>query len=261
MVRVRLRLPHPLAPGLPRMVTLSVVMHVVGGAMAIVLPAMLPRPAAPPWDDVLPGVLVDLPPAAPSPPGDHRPETASTATPRPEPEAPPPPPPEKKKKTEKKPPPVKKPPPEPVKREPAPKPAGETPGTKSPATTSGAVPAAGAAAAAGPGEAGIGLSFAGTSFGYSYYTAQLINKLRANWQRPVHPGPEGETLSVRLSFRISRQGQVSGVRVEVPSSSPTLDSSALRAVYAAAPFPPLPPQFTEDSLNVRITLDLKPSGL
>ena len=269
-MQVRLRVPHPLAPGIPRMVTASATLHVVVGAAAIILPSVLPRPAGPSWDIVLPGVIVNLPPAASPPPSTAAPAAAAAAEPTPSPESDPPPPPPRKKPPKKKSPPEASPDPPRVKpRKTATPAAAKKAVTTLPRDAAPTGAAGSPTESVGPGgtggvtetDAGIGLSFGGASFGYSYYTAQLINKLRANWQRPIHPGSGQTTLSVRVLFTIGRHGQVSGARVEVTSSSPTLDSSALRAVFAAAPFPPLPPQVTEDSLHVAITFTLEPSGL
>jgi TonB family protein len=66
---------------------------------------------------------------------------------------------------------------------------------------------------------------------------------------------------VRVIFRIGRRGEVSDVRVEIPSPYPALDSAALRAVYHSAPFPPLPPQWTGDTVLLAATFELKPVGL
>jgi outer membrane biosynthesis protein TonB len=50
------------------------------------------------------------------------------------------------------------------------------------------------------------------------------------------------------------------VAIDLPSTFPLLDESALRAVYQAAPFPPLPPAYIGDSLDLAITFTLEPAG-
>ena len=115
----------------------------------------------------------------------------------------------------------------------------------------------------GPGT-GSGVSVGGGGAfvsGFAYYIALIDNKLAANYAEPVHPGGGGGTLAVRLIFRIGQRGQISDVRVEIPSPYPALDSAALRAVYRSAPFPPLPPQWTGDSVLLAATFELKPVGL
>ncbi|MFQ5768491.1 MAG: energy transducer TonB [Acidobacteriota bacterium] len=105
------------------------------------------------------------------------------------------------------------------------------------------------------------MSFQGATFGYAYYNSQLINKLRSNWQRPLRPDGSSAPISTRVFFRIHQNGSVSNIRLDSPSASPELDRSALRAVQQASPFPPLPPQFTKDHLDLAITFTLEPSGL
>jgi protein TonB len=96
---------------------------------------------------------------------------------------------------------------------------------------------------------------------FAYYIALIDNKLAANYAVPVHPGGNGDILAVRVLFRIGRQGRVSDVQVEIPSPYPALDSAALRAVYRSAPFPPLPPRWTEETVLLAATFELKPVGL
>jgi len=86
----------------------------------------------------------------------------------------------------------------------------------------------------------------------------LETKLQSAWQRPMYPPGATEPIPVGVRFRIRRDGSVQDVAVELPSPMPALDASALRAVYSAAPFPPLPAQFTADSLGVSIRFTLAP---
>jgi len=46
---------------------------------------------------------------------------------------------------------------------------------------------------------------------------------------------------VYLSFDIARNGAVSNIEVKQPSGIPSLDRSAMRALYASNPLTPLPP--------------------
>jgi protein TonB len=101
----------------------------------------------------------------------------------------------------------------------------------------------------------------GGSFPHAYYLALVKNKLQANYAVPVHPGGAVDVLAVRITFRLSRDGSLSGVAVDIPSPYPPLDDAALRAVYRSAPFPGLPPAYTGDSLELAVTFDLKPIGL
>lgn len=241
------------------MVTVSLSAHVVVIITAALLPTLRPRATAPQWDTILPGVLVDLPPsmARRSPPVAASPAAPSTAPPPPKKSVPPPP--RKKKspeKVSKKKPPTRPKPqakPEPAKRSPEP----DRPGEPVP----GAVAGEPATPSPAGGETGLGLTLGSADFDYAYYTSQLLNILRANWQRPVYIGSGDRNLSVRVLFHIHEDGSVSDIRIDAPSPDRRLDESALRAVSAVSRFPPLPPQFTEDTLNVAITFTLDPGDV
>ena len=58
--------------------------------------------------------------------------------------------------------------------------------------------------------------------------------------------------SAVIAFRILRSGQVTDVKIEVPSGIPVYDRAATRSVYAANPLPPLPPEYRGDALGVHI---------
>jgi TonB family protein len=113
------------------------------------------------------------------------------------------------------------------------------------------LPSAGDASASGT---ATGLSFGAavsnfdSDFPFAYYVEQLQSLIGANWLKPdVPPGT-----SCQVSFRILRSGQVTDVRVEVPSALAFYDRAATRALYAANPLPPLPPEFRGESLGVHI---------
>ena len=117
------------------------------------------------------------------------------------------------------------------------------------------------ASVTGAEDPGIGLRVGGGSFPHAYYVSLIKNKLQANYAVPVHPGSGVDILAVRITFRLGRDGDLSGVAVDIPSPYPPLDDAALRAVYRSAPFPGLPPAYTGDSLELAVTFDLKPVGL
>jgi protein TonB len=55
-----------------------------------------------------------------------------------------------------------------------------------------------------------------------------------------------------ITFDILRDGSVKNPQIAQRSGNSTLDYSALRAVMDAAPFPPLPPQYSGSSTNVEL---------
>ena len=111
--------------------------------------------------------------------------------------------------------------------------------------------AAGVASGAASG-AGVSFGASVTSFDsdfpFAYYVEQILSLIGANWFKPE--SAEGTTCVV--SFRILRSGQVTEVKVETPSGVSYYDRAAARAVYAANPLPPLPPDYRNDALGVHL---------
>jgi protein TonB len=88
----------------------------------------------------------------------------------------------------------------------------------------------------------------GEPFPYDYYLQRLLGTIEANWFRP--PAPEGT--QCRVLCRIDRGGRLLESGIEAPSAVPAFDRAALRAVYAAAPFPPLPQGFGGATLTLHL---------
>lgn len=84
-------------------------------------------------------------------------------------------------------------------------------------------------------------------FTYGYYLDRLLSLIDAQWQRPNM----GEARAV-IHFVIARNGSISDVRVVETSGYNAFDFAALRAVQSAAPFPPLPRGYRNDSLGVNL---------
>jgi len=120
---------------------------------------------------------------------------------------------------------------------------GGTPGTAGPGVPGGI-----------PGGEGASLQI--PDFAYGWYTALLLTRLKAVWRPPLLP-PEA-TRSVTVSFVIHRDGSVDQVQVEVPSNYEPLNTSAIRAVYDAAPLPALPRQERRESLSARMVFEPQP---
>jgi protein TonB len=72
--------------------------------------------------------------------------------------------------------------------------------------------------------------------------------LASQWRRPALGG---EVVAL-VHFTIHRDGSVSDSRVVQSSGYSSYDLAALRAVQAAAPFPPLPQSYDQDSLGVTV---------
>ena len=84
-------------------------------------------------------------------------------------------------------------------------------------------------------------------FTYGYYLDRLLSLIDAQWQRPNM----GEVKAV-IHFQIEKDGSITDLRVAESSGYNSFDFSALRAVQSAAPFPPLPRGYKNDSLGVNL---------
>ena len=105
------------------------------------------------------------------------------------------------------------------------------------------------AVAAPSGGIGLGTPAAGDEpFPFSYYLNRVLALVEGNWFRP--PAPAGTTCQVRCV--IDRSGRLAEAGLESSSPSPAFDRAALRAVYAAAPFPPLPEGFGGNELTLHL---------
>ena len=58
--------------------------------------------------------------------------------------------------------------------------------------------------------------------------------------------------SVTIVFYITKEGQVTGAKIEVSSGNDSLDISALTAVWESSPFPPLPRGFPAERVGARL---------
>src|SRR5450830_56571 len=114
------------------------------------------------------------------------------------------------------------------------------------------LPSAGGTANGSTSGAGVSFGASVTSFDadfpFAYYVEQLLSLIGANWFKPE----SAEGTSCVVSFRVMRSGQVTDVKVDSSSSVSYYDRAAARAVYAANPLPPLPPDYRNESLGVHL---------
>ncbi|MFP4081780.1 MAG: energy transducer TonB [Candidatus Aminicenantes bacterium] len=97
----------------------------------------------------------------------------------------------------------------------------------------------------------IGLS----SFPFTYYLQIIIDRVSSNWFTSlVDPGMRGN-FQTTVFFKIYRSGSVSDLKIEESSGVRSLDLSALRAIQSAAPFPPLPKEYTEQYLGIHLIFE------
>lgn len=110
-------------------------------------------------------------------------------------------------------------------------------------------------AQAGAGQVGIGPnSLLGNRLGW--YAQLIRDRLAQNWQTNGLDA-RSQTAPATISFHIMRDGSIRNPQVVQSSGNPTIDNTALRAVYAANPLTPLPPQITENDILAEFTFNLR----
>ncbi|SPE23872.1 Cell division and transport-associated protein TolA [Acidobacteriia bacterium SbA2] len=110
------------------------------------------------------------------------------------------------------------------------------------------------ASAAGQG----GLSFGeGGDFGerYGYYVASVRSRISGNWLLSTVSPNIVSAPRLYMTFTILRDGNVTDVEITQSSGIPEVDRSALRAVLASNPLPPLPPDYSGNKVKVNLYFD------
>ena len=104
--------------------------------------------------------------------------------------------------------------------------------------------------------AGVGInpnSLLGTMFGG--YAQALMEAVARHWNTGGLLGVQAPMAIVNVD--IMRNGSIRNPQLAQRSGNSTLDYSALRAVSEAAPFPPLPPEYSGSYLNVDFRFQLQ----
>ena len=109
----------------------------------------------------------------------------------------------------------------------------------------------------GPGEGGTGTG-TGIPFPYPWYVEIVKTKIELAWRKPFLNQSTPKEYLTTVYFVIQRSGQVRAVKVEEVSGITSLDRSCESAILGAAPFPPLPSQWTEPDLAFRLTFRYTP---
>lgn len=97
--------------------------------------------------------------------------------------------------------------------------------------------------------AAAGMRLEGEPFPFPEYLRDLLQRVQERWERPLVPAG-GHKATV--FFTILRDGRIAACRVESGSGLLAFDRSALEAVLAAAPLPPLPEGFSGSQLGVHL---------
>jgi len=88
------------------------------------------------------------------------------------------------------------------------------------------------------------------------YMAYLQRSIKRTW----NPPRSNSSKRTVLSFFITRDGRVQDIAVAQTSGDPETDHAAMSAIQAAAPFRPLPPEFTADRLPINFDFDFSILG-
>jgi TonB family protein len=92
--------------------------------------------------------------------------------------------------------------------------------------------------------------FDAKGFNLDDYANLVRERIKQNWFIPSNlRNYQG---SATILFYITKDGQVTGAKIDVPSGSDSLNMSALSAVWGSAPFPPLPKGFPADRVGARL---------
>jgi TonB family protein len=86
-----------------------------------------------------------------------------------------------------------------------------------------------------------------SDFPFAWYLRSVQAKITERWAGKAIPGQQPVAI-----FEIGRDGRVAGLAIEKPSGNPYYDQAALRAITEAAPFPPLPAEFTGPVLRIHL---------
>ncbi len=109
-----------------------------------------------------------------------------------------------------------------------------------------------APAAAGAGTQGVAVATAQSDFKFGWYLERIRDKIGQNW----NPPRDAVDAKARVVFSINRSGWVGDVNLMTEQSNGTFGfkQAAVRAVRASNPFPPLPEEFSKQTLEFTVDL-------
>ena len=90
-----------------------------------------------------------------------------------------------------------------------------------------------------------------TEVKYASYFARIKHQIERVWIYPIEAAERGISGDLTLTFRISKDGNLLGVRLVDQSGYEILDVAALKAVKEAAPFYPFPATIQREELSIQ----------
>lgn len=101
------------------------------------------------------------------------------------------------------------------------------------------------------GEVGKTLSLNTSELRYQKYLMDMKRKIEFHWEYPMLASRNGWQGSLKIDFKINRDGSVSDISLERSSGYPMLDDAAMTAVRLAAPFAPFPENFSIEDISIK----------
>ena len=90
------------------------------------------------------------------------------------------------------------------------------------------------------------------SIKFKMYYNLIWERIRSVWVLPEEALRGQKNLETILAIRIAKDGQIEDIQFEKKSGNTYFDSSAMRAVRKASPYPPLPEWIRDDSVELGI---------
>jgi outer membrane biosynthesis protein TonB len=126
----------------------------------------------------------------------------------------------------------------------------EEPLQKPPTASTGGTPA-GTTTPGAKGES-VGMPTTQQDFKFGYYLALVRGQISQHWRPP----PDAPDAKARVVFSVNRSGWVGDVNLDTEHSSGTFGfkQAAIRAIRSSNPFPPLPEEFSKQTLEFSVDL-------
>lgn len=98
----------------------------------------------------------------------------------------------------------------------------------------------------------------GQNFSSSIWYLDLVcTKISNSWIEPGMIVVKGSPVACVVYFKIMKNGAVVDIKIKSASKFTAFDNSAMSAVAAASPMPPLPPEFTGDFIDINLEFKLE----
>jgi len=95
---------------------------------------------------------------------------------------------------------------------------------------------------------------------YVSYARLIKGRIGSQWRYPSAARARLIEGQLMVLFSLVREGEVIEIRLLDPSGHKVLDEEAVRAIRAAAPFPPFPNHVTVKRLNIQASFDYRLTG-